>query len=148
MEYYMLILNRTFLVLYNPDSIIGIKVNGLVSIENQSDYFTRTITNSLAIKGDLNNPQSYVKEKNILKLKGHDLTDANIKAIDKANFIIQAENLSEIYYDPRKKWGMGYYPHDGKVYVKSKNGSKREFIILGNQSGERIASNLRNNFKL
>ena len=37
-----------------------------------------------------------------------------------------------------KKWGMGYYPHDGKVYVKTKNGKKKEFIILGSQSGKEI----------
>lgn len=148
MEYYMFILNRTFLILYHSDFLIGIKVNGSVSIEIKSDFFTRSITSSLAIKGDLSNPNSYVKEENILKIKDYDLTDANIKAIDKANFMIQVESISEIYYDSRKKWGMGYYPHDGKVYVKKKNGSKREFIILGNQSGEKIASSLRNNFKL
>jgi hypothetical protein len=33
---------------------------------------------------------------------------------------------------------MGEYPHDGKVYVTTKDGKRREFIILGNQSGESI----------
>lgn len=33
---------------------------------------------------------------------------------------------------------MGSYPHDGKVHVKTQAGKKREFIILGNQSGEAI----------
>lgn len=33
---------------------------------------------------------------------------------------------------------MGYYPHDGKVYVKTYDGKKKEFIILGSQSGEEI----------
>jgi len=33
---------------------------------------------------------------------------------------------------------MGYYPHDGKVYVTTNNNKKKEFIILGAQSGEAI----------
>jgi len=33
---------------------------------------------------------------------------------------------------------MGYYPHDGKVYLKIENKGKREFIILGSQSGEEV----------
>ncbi|HJY06951.1 MAG TPA: hypothetical protein VJ323_11600 [Bryobacteraceae bacterium] len=54
-------------------------------------------------------------------------------------------NLSEITsvaYNPRKKWGMGYYPHDGRVIVQTLK-RQREFIILGNQSGQQIAQRLR-----
>jgi hypothetical protein len=37
---------------------------------------------------------------------------------------------------------MGYYPHDGKVYVRTKDGKNREFIILGSQSGQEIKNRL------
>lgn len=36
MQYYGLILNRTFLVLLTNDLLIGIKVNGLVSVESST----------------------------------------------------------------------------------------------------------------
>ncbi len=34
---------------------------------------------------------------------------------------------------------MGYYPHDGKVYIETFDGMKKELIVLGNQSGRKIA---------
>jgi hypothetical protein len=39
-------------------------------------------------------------------------------------------------------WGMGYCPHDGKVYVDTAEGKTLEFIILGNQNGEAIQKNI------
>lgn len=41
-----------------------------------------------------------------------------------------------------ENWGMGYYPHDGKVYIKTKDFRKREFIILGAQSGQSVKDSL------
>ncbi len=35
---------------------------------------------------------------------------------------------------------MGYYPHDGRVTIETFENKKREFIILGNQSGQDIAN--------
>jgi hypothetical protein len=148
MEYYNLILNRTYLILYTPEFLVGIKVNGLVSIEDNSDFFTKHLTSSFAIKGDLSETQSYIKEKYLQKVQHYNLIDGSIKKANKSNFIIHAKEISDIYHDPRKKWGMGYYPHDGKVYIKYKNRFKREFIILGAQSGERIVNSLRNTFSL
>jgi hypothetical protein len=39
MQYYRLILNRTFLVLLTKDLVIGIKVNGLVSVESGENIY-------------------------------------------------------------------------------------------------------------
>jgi len=35
---------------------------------------------------------------------------------------------------------MGPYPHDGRVTIETYDNNKREFIILGNQSGKSIAN--------
>jgi len=59
--------------------------------------------------------------------------------VSKANFRIARESITDVKYDSSKKWGMGYYPHDGKVYVNSSTSGRREFIIMGNQSGKRIS---------
>jgi hypothetical protein len=43
MQYYGIILNRTFLVILTNDLIIGIKVNGLISIEGGGNATESTI---------------------------------------------------------------------------------------------------------
>ena len=140
MQYYGLILNRTFLVLLTSDLLIAIKVNGLVSVESGGNLIAKELSATMTIKGDLQNPYSYVKSKNIDKVQDYDLLDGSILTQNKSNFVINRADIKNAYYDPKKKWGMGYYPHDGKVYIKTNDGKKKEFIIMGNQSGQKIAS--------
>ena len=140
MQYYGLILNRTYLVLVTNDRIIGLKVNGLVSVESSGNILSKELSKTMTIKGDLENPYSYMKSKYLDRLQDLELTDTEIEKQDKSNFVIQRADINNAYYDPKKKWGMGYYPHDGKVYLMTNNGRKKEFIILGNQSGYKIAN--------
>ena len=142
MEYYALILNRTYLVLMTNDYLIGLLGNGIVSVESSTGLYAKKITKSLAINGDLNNPHCYLKETYIRKIENVNLLDGSILTENKSNFIIKRNEIKKAWYDPRKKWGMGYYPHDGKVYIETIVRKKREFIILGNQSGRRIADNI------
>jgi len=140
MQYYGLILNRTFLVLLTDNLVIGIKVNGLVSVESGGNVITKELANTMAIKGDLQNPYSYVKSKYIDGVQNCELSDASILKQNKSNFVIPRTDITNVYYDAKKKWGMGYYPHDGKVYIVTSDGKKKELIILGNQSGHKIAN--------
>jgi hypothetical protein len=139
MEYHKLILNRTFIVLLTNDYLIGLQANGMVSIQGGVDVFTQEISKSYAIRGDLANPFSYVKDKYIRAIESFDLLDGSILRQSKTNFMIHKTDIKNVYFDASKKWGMGYYPHDGKVYVETMDNKKREFIILGEQSGEVIA---------
>ena len=43
MQYYGLILNRTFLVILTNNELIGIKVNGLVSVESGGNIIAKEI---------------------------------------------------------------------------------------------------------
>ncbi len=138
MEYYNLIMNRTFLVLILEDFLIGLKVNGLISVEGGGDPLTRSITKNMAIQDDLQNPYSYMKSSYLRKIENLNIYGESILETEKPNFRINRNEIKNVTYDKRKKWGMGYYPHDGKVYVKTKNGKKKEFIILGSQSGKEI----------
>lgn len=138
MEYHMLILNRTYLVIITKDFLLSLKVNGMVSVEGGQNPLTLAITKGLAIRGDLTNPFSYVKNKHLQPLLAEDINLDFILQKDKANFKIYKQDIVDVTYDNRKKWGMGYYPHDGKIYVKTADSKKREFIILGNQSGKAI----------
>ena len=140
MEYYYLILNRTYLILLTKDYLIGLQGNGIVGVEGSEDLFTKQAIKFLAIRGDLSNPYSYLKEKYIREIENEDLFDKSIIFKNETNFIIDRANIKNVYYDSKKKWGMGYYPHDGKVYIETSNNKKREFIILGSQSGQKIAN--------
>ena len=137
MQYYGLILNRTFLVLITENYLIGIVANGLVSVKGGGDSLTRQITTHLAIDGDLENPLSYLNEKYLEKANCLNLLRDNLSKKNKSNFRYELREIESVKYDPKKKWGMGYYPHDGKVYIKI-NGKSHEFIVLGNQSGFEI----------
>ena len=139
MEYYWLILNRTFLILITDDDLIGIKVHGPIGVESH-DPLVNLIP--LAIDGDLQNPYSYINMKYIDRIKETDLKSNEFLRINSSNFRINKSEIIETKYDSRKKWGMGYYPHDGKVYVGTRDKKKRGFIILGRQSGQRIKNSL------
>jgi hypothetical protein len=139
MEYYKIVFNRTFLILLTKDYLIGLQGNGMVSIEGGADILTQRMTSLLAVKGDLTNPYSYLKNKYLADIESYNLFDKSILLRNKTNFMIDRSDIKDVYYDARKKWGMGYYPHDGKVYVKTKDNKKKEFIILGEQSGQQIA---------
>ncbi len=129
MEYYALILNRTYLITIKDGALCGVVCRGLISVEGGEDPLTRIVTRKLAVHGNLDDPKSYVDAE-------------RIKQPSSANFSIPLSGISTVTHDPRKKWGMGHYPHDGRVFVEAA-GKKREFIILGNQSGKEIAERLR-----
>ncbi len=141
MEYYFLILNRTFLIIKINNNLIGILGNGMISTEGGKDILTRKITSSLAVKGDLTNPNTYLKNKYLEKIDDVDLLDGSILNENKANFIIKIKDIKEVKYNSNKKFGMGAYPHDGRITIETHNNNKiREFIILGNQSGQKISN--------
>jgi len=140
MEYFYLILNRTFLVIKTKGYLIGIQGNGLVSVEGGKDILTRQITTNMAIKGDLTNPYSYLKNKYLEKITDLNLIDGSIVEANKTNFLIKLSDIKSANYNPSKKFGMGPYPHDGRVVIETFDNKKREFIILGNQSGKNIAN--------
>ena len=142
LEYYWLILNQTFLVLLTDDALVGLKVNGAISVEGGRDALTRGITRSMSVKGDLTNPYSYIKSSYAAKYDTVDSSDAAMLALDKSNFKILYKDIASVSFDESKKWGMGNYPHDGKVLITSKDGSKRELVILGSQSGEDICRDI------
>ena len=137
MQYYWLILNRTYLVLITDNHLIGLVANGLVSVRGSYPP-SAIITSQMAVDGDLINPLSYLNDKYLKRVENIDLLTGNTLKAHKANFKIQIRNITSVVFDPSKKWGMGYYPHDGKIYVTTKD-EKREFIILGGQSGKKIS---------
>ncbi len=140
MEYYFFILNRTFLIVKTQGYLVGIEGNGLISVESGGNILAREIASNMAVKGDLTNPYSYLKNSYIEKVENVDLLDGSLTKLNNTNFVIKISDIKNAQYNPKKKWGMGYYPHDGRVTIETFDNQKREFIVLGNQSGQKIAS--------
>jgi hypothetical protein len=122
---------------YVTDSLIfAAKVNGYITVQPNFGMGTSIP------KDKMYDPEAYVDR----KMDRYDdlLTDhtAFLKA-DKENFIIQRTDIKRVYHDPSKKWGMGYYPHMGKVEIEApktpmNRKGDREFILVGDQDTARV----------
>ena len=97
----------------------------------------------MVVRGDLANSYSYLNSKYIHKIQHLDLKSDEFLTNNKANFRVRKSDIRNVYHNPSKKWGMGYYPHDGRVYIETYDNKKKELIIPGNQSGEDIVNWIR-----
>jgi len=131
MEYWMLILTRIFLVLATDGMLYGCKVRRFFKPPTSEKEVRRWF--------DL---RFYLTSRNITKCRGTGPTfDASL-AEDVADFTISRDQIESVEFDPTAKWGMGAVPHTGKLYVKMRDGNRREFIILGAQNGHEIEEQL------
>lgn len=155
MEYYGLILNRSYLVIFVENHMLGLICNGVVSSDvdaNPGTYdrgtrkLIKAAVSPFVIAGDLDSPSSYINENNVRKYDGVDLLSENILDVHKRNFRYSWSDISSIRHDEKKKWGMGDYPHDGKIYITIE-GRTRELIPLGRQSGKTIVANIERRLK-
>ncbi len=67
---------------------------------------------------------------------------------DKDNFIIQKADIKRIYHNPKKKWGMGYYPHAGRIEIETTKTAEnrkgdRELILVGDQNPDSVLTMLK-----
>src|SRR5512143_2313837 len=87
MEYYALILNRTYLITVKDGALCGVVCRGLTSTEGGDDPLTKIATGKMAVHGDLGDPNSYVNAE-------------RMKQSSSANFSIPLSDLSGVTYDP------------------------------------------------
>jgi hypothetical protein len=119
MEYYWLILNRTYLVFIAPEGLYGWRAQGPRTNFNPS-YF---------------GPYQEMLEDNEFM--------RNRRAIEKLSqlrggFFLQGSAIISVVADDQSKWGMGGIPHSGRIKVRLSSGKSREFILLGRVSPEGI----------
>jgi hypothetical protein len=119
MEYFALILNRTYVIFIAPDGLYGWKAEGVVSGGSPS-YF-------LPYAKMLNDPELM-----------HDLDAVRKLAKLKGGFFIPRSEIISAQAVHSQKWGMSAIPHSGKILVRLASGGKREFIPLGYINSDRI----------
>ena len=119
MEFYWLILNRTFVVFTAPDGLYGWKTNGPVSNADKT-YFEPY--------------QEMLQDPDFTR----DLPAIRKLAALPGGFIYPPSQIASITSDDRSQWGMGGIPHSGHVHVRLASGTTRKLILLGEVFPENV----------
>ncbi|HEY2349402.1 MAG TPA: hypothetical protein VGH64_10310 [Puia sp.] len=130
-------LNCIYKIYITDSLVLGAKVNGYITVQPNFGLGT-----SIPFKV-MHDPEAYVNKKKDEKYENllND-PDAFLKT-DKQNFIIRISDIKQVYHDPTPKWGMGYYPHTGKIMVEASKTTQnakaeREFILVGDQNPSKV----------
>jgi len=121
MEYYFLILNRSFLVFTYPEGLYSWKFRGLVS--SLTPLFFKPFEDILSDPELIPGSNEF---KEMMEESG--------------SFWIPRNEIATAEFVPALKWGMGPVPHSGKLYVRTTSGKSREFILLGSQDGGAVCA--------
>lgn len=119
MEYYALILNRTFVVFIAPDALYGWKARGIIT--NLRPMYFQEYAQILNDRALMCNRDAIQK---LAALKG--------------GFVIPRSQILNVELIRRNKWGMGGIPQSGLIHIRLASGITREFILLGNVEAELI----------
>jgi hypothetical protein len=119
MEYYALILNRTFVVFIAMEGLYGWKAEGIVTASRPM-YFQ---------------PYSEMLEDPELM---RDCEAIRRLSQLKGGFFIPRSDIvaADVIYG--HKWGMAGIPHSGRIRLRMASGKSREFILLGSVSLESV----------
>ncbi len=131
MEYWAGILNRTYLILGTGELLRGIQVHGIAMAPLTSHGMRQWL--------DL---RFYLSKDIINKYHGIEPAATRVLSGGPMNWQMSRREIAQVRYDPTLKWGMGTIVHSGKIYIKNRNGSTPEFILLGVQDGSTIAREL------
>lgn len=129
MEYYALILNRTYKVFVTDRMLCGAKVRGLVS-------------NPMMISPQMFD-QAYWADTQSAKIYDRmDVASTIFLQANSVNFQIGWKQIAEIEYLAKRKWGMGNVPHSGRIILHLRSNRQRELILLGKQNGPALKAKL------
>ena len=119
MEYYGLILNRTFVVFIASEGLYGWKAAGAVNVA-RSMYFA-------PYANMLKDPELMRNRKSVQRLSHL-----------KGGFFIPRPDIISVDVINKQKWGMGPIPHSGRVKIHTTSGRSREFVLLGSVDADSI----------
>jgi hypothetical protein len=119
MEYFALILNRSFLIFISDEGLRGWK-------------FTGPVTSQL--------PEFYKPVEELLDDPEMEPGSAAFQELMNGpdTFVIPYSEISSVVFVGKTKWGMGPILHSGILTLGLTSGRKREFILLGAAYGDGI----------
>ena len=136
--------NHIYRVVVTDTHIVGLEVNGYISVSNKLNIGTTINKDSLA------NPEAYVDKMMDIKYDNIDVDSADILKMNPKNFRILRSQIESVNLSNKKKFGMGYYPYSGRVIIKSEKTlenrkKKRDLILVGNQDEQMILEKIKIN---
>lgn len=137
MQYYRIMLNCIYLLYRVNKLLYGIKVYGMIAESHPTDNITNKLLQDRIVFSNRTDPLSYLNNRYIYMYQDVDLTAPTVLFRDKANFSMDLSDATVIF-DPKRKWGMGAYRHNGKIKIEPRQSKRREFILIGEQDEQRI----------
>ena len=124
--------NCIYKIYVNDSLILGAKVNGYITTEG-SFGMGKSIPKEV-----MHSPEAYVNSAMDVKYKNLLLDNNSFLNADKDNFIIRKIDITKVYLNPKKKFGMGYYPQSGRIEIETGKTTEnrkgnRELILVGDQ---------------
>ena len=119
MQYYWVMLNRTFEVFVTDTKICAARVGGLIASPTFVDEKYKE-------------PRFYVRPRLRARYDGVDPDSSEFLAIDSANFQISRAEIGDIELH-KTKWGMGAVPYSGRIVMSLRDGGKKELVLVGTQ---------------
>jgi len=131
--------NCIYKVYVNDSLILGAKVNGYITTEG-SFGIGKSIPKEV-----MHSPEAYVDSAMDVKYKNLLLDNNSFLHADKDNFIIRKIDITKVYLNPKKKFGMGYYPQSGRIEIETgkttgNRKGNRELILVGDQDPNVVLS--------
>ncbi|WMX13212.1 hypothetical protein [Aureispira sp. CCB-E] len=153
MEYINIIGNRILKVWITPKYIFAAKVKGFTSEYTGISFYDQNLAIHPLLRLE---PKAYVNSKEENKYSRfffEKMSPQQFMRLNKENFVIHKNKIKRIDYTKKKKWGMGNYPHTGRIFIKTEKNefnkkNNREFIIIADQNIERIMSILVKNHEI
>jgi len=131
MEYFLGILNRTYLVSSFENGIGGARVFGVMGNPGYMSPETAA------------DPQTYVNQALLKQYENLSFDSPSFLAIDSANFFYPKQDVVSISIDMTPKWGMGNVRYSGRIVIGLRDSKKREFILLGSQDVHHVVDVLK-----
>lgn len=129
MEYYGLILNRTYFIVATKESFAGVKVGGLVASPPME-------------KQELFNPRHYMGNADLTLIQSKLNSSRFTSKSEHGFFNYPWSAVKGFSFSDKPKWGMGNVPYSGRLFVALADGRQRELILLGKQQGLNLLDQL------
>lgn len=129
MEYYGLILNRTYFVGATKDSFAGVRVGGLVASPSMA-------------REELFNPRHYLGNADLTVVQDKLNQTRSTSTCEHGLFNYPWREIKGFRFSDKPKWGMGNVPYSGRLFLELADGKQRELILLGKQDGLNLLNHL------
>ena len=130
LEYYALILNRTYKVFVTNELLCGAIVRGWLAspiFPSEAWY----------------DPDFYARAEILRRYENVEVSSEAFTRVNYWNFQLPRSALADVEFTTRPKWGMGNVPYSGRLFLHYREGGSRELILLGQQDGPTIRTRLR-----